>query len=180
MLARTTYTRSEDSTSLCVAAVGGKVNGGNGVSLATAMPADDSCEDAVHGRAEQEVRVSYLIVFNGPGIGGMLRHGVNIASGHLFGRGFPVGTLVANIVGSLLMGLLVGVFALKGHGDHHLRLFLATGVLGGFTTFSTFSLDAVTLYRRGEFAAAAAYAVGSITVSVGAFFLGLYLVRRLV
>lgn len=124
--------------------------------------------------------MSYFIVFVGSGMGGMLRHGVNVASAHLVGYAFPAGTLFVNILGSLLMGLLVGVFASKGHGDHGLRLFLATGVLGGFTTFSAFSLDAVTLYRRGELAAAAAYAAGSITVSVGALVLGLYLVRRLV
>ncbi|MFN3727426.1 MAG: fluoride efflux transporter CrcB [Allosphingosinicella sp.] len=124
--------------------------------------------------------MSYFIVFVGSGIGGMLRHGVNVVSGHLVGHGFPAGTLVVNILGSLFMGVLVGLFAFKGHGDHGLRLFLATGVLGGFTTFSTFSLDAVTLYRRGELAAAAAYAVGSVTVSVGALVLGLYLVRRLI
>lgn len=124
--------------------------------------------------------MSYFIVFVGSGIGGMLRHGVNVASTHLVGNGFPIGTLFVNILGSLLMGLLVGIFASKGHGDHGLRLFLATGVLGGFTTFSAFSLDAVTLYRRGELTAAIAYSAGSITVSVGALVLGLYLVRRLV
>lgn len=125
--------------------------------------------------------MSYFIVFLGSGIGGMLRHGVNVASGHLLGPGFPASTLFVNISGSLLMGLLVGLFAFKSHGDHAaLRLFLATGVLGGFTTFSTFSLDAVMLYRRGELAAAATYAIGSVTISVGALVLGLYLVRRLI
>lgn len=124
--------------------------------------------------------MSYFIVFVGSGIGGALRHGANVASGHLVGHGFPAGTIFVNILGSLLMGVLVGLFAFKGHGDHGLRLFLATGVLGGFTTFSTFSLDSVTLYRRGELAAAAAYAVGSVTVSIGALVLGLYLVRRLI
>lgn len=124
--------------------------------------------------------MSYLIVFVGSGIGGMLRHGVNVASGHFFGHGFPVGTLVVNIIGSLLMGLLVGLFAFKSYDGDGLRLFLATGILGGFTTFSTFSLDAVSLYRRGEIALAVAYAIGSVAVSVGALALGLYLVRRLV
>lgn len=123
--------------------------------------------------------MSYFIVFVGSGIGGMLRHGVNVASAYLVGNGFPAGTLFVNILGSLLMGLLAGMFAFKGHGGHDLRLFLATGVLGGFTTFSAFSLDAVTLYRRGEFAAATAYVAGSIAVSVGALILGLYLIRRL-
>jgi fluoride exporter len=128
----------------------------------------------------QEVYVSYLIVFIGSGIGGMLRHGVNVASAHLVGHGIPFSTLVVNLLGSLLMGLLVGFFAFKGHGDHGLRLFLATGVLGGFTTFSSFSLDAVTLYRRGEILAAVAYATGSVVVSLGALALGLFLVRRLI
>lgn len=123
--------------------------------------------------------MSYFIVFIGSGIGGMLRHGVNIASARLVGNSFPAGTLIANILGCLLMGLLVGMFASKAYGDGGLRLFLATGVLGGFTTFSAFSLDAVTLYKRGELAAAAAYVAGSITVSVGALILGLYLIRRL-
>lgn len=124
--------------------------------------------------------MSYLIIFVGSGIGGALRHGVNVASSHLVGHAFPAGTLFVNIIGSLLMGLLVGIFSCKGCGDPGLRLFLATGVLGGFTTFSTFSMDIVTLYRRGELAAAAAYAAGSVAVSVGALVLGLYLVRRLI
>lgn len=124
--------------------------------------------------------MTYWIVFVGSGIGGMMRHGVNVASTHLFGHSFPAGTLFVNIVGSLFMGLLAGVFVSKGDGGQGLRLFLATGILGGFTTFSTFSLDAVTLYRRGEFAAAGAYAAGSVIVSVSALVVGLYLARRLV
>ena len=124
--------------------------------------------------------MAYIIVFIGSGIGGMLRHGVNVASAHLFGTGTSFGTIFANAVGSFLTGLLVGFFALKGHGGENLRLFLATGVLGGFTTFSTFSLEAVTLYRRGEIGAAIAYASGSVMVAVGALMLPQYLIRRLV
>ena len=122
--------------------------------------------------------MAYIVVFIGSGIGGMLRHGVNVASAHLFGTGLPLGTAFVNVVGSFLTGLLVGVFALKGHGGEGLRLFLATGVLGGFTTFSTFSLEAVMLFRRGEISAAIAYASGSVVMSVGALALALCLVRR--
>lgn len=124
--------------------------------------------------------MAYIIVFIGSGIGGMLRHGVNVASAHLFGTGMPLGTVFVNVVGSFLTGILVGVFALKGQGGEGLRLFLATGVLGGFTTFSTFSLEAVTLFRRGEIGAPVAYASGSVVVSVGVLMFGLYLIRRLV
>ena len=124
--------------------------------------------------------MAYIIVFIGSGIGGMLRHGVNVASAHLLGTANPLGTVFVNVVGSFLTGILVGVFALKGHGGEGLRLFLATGVLGGFTTFSTFSLEAVTLFKRGEIGAAVAYASGSVVMSMGALMLALYLIRRLV
>ena len=84
----------------------------------------------------------YLIVFLGAGIGGALRHGVNVGATRLFGFGFPFGTLIVNIVGSFAMGLLAGYFAFRPGINQHMRLFLTTGVLGGFTTFSAFSLDA--------------------------------------
>jgi fluoride exporter len=124
--------------------------------------------------------MAYIIVFIGSGIGGMLRHGVNVASAYLFGTGTPFGTIFVNAMGSFLTGMLVGIFALKGHGGENLRLFLATGIIGGFTTFSTFSLEAVTLYRRGEIGAAITYASGSVMVAVGALMLAQYLICRLV
>ena len=94
--------------------------------------------------------MGYLIVFLGGGIGAALRHGVNIASARLLGTGFPYGTLTVNVVGSLAMGLLTAYFAFKGDASQHWRLFLTTGMLGGFTTFSAFSLDVALLYERGE------------------------------
>jgi len=88
----------------------------------------------------------FLIVFLGGGIGAALRHAVNRLAFHIW-PAFPAGTMIVNICGSLAMGLLVGIFAATPSLSQHTRLFLATGVLGGFTTFSTFSLDALTLGR---------------------------------
>ena len=119
----------------------------------------------------------YLIVLLGAGIGGALRHGVNVSAAKLFGYGFPFGTLIVNVVGSFLMGLLAGYFAFRPGIGQHVRLFLTTGILGGFTTFSAFSLDAVLLVERHSYGLAAGYAVGSVAASVSALFFGLALFR---
>lgn len=121
----------------------------------------------------------YIMVFLGAGVGGSLRHGLNIVTTRLLGLGFPFGTLAINITGSLAMGLLVGWFAVRGDPGQMWRLFLTTGVLGGFTTFSTFSLDTVYLYERGEIGAAALYVLASVAVSITGLFLGLLFVRQL-
>lgn len=118
----------------------------------------------------------YLIVFLGAGVGGALRHGVNVWAVRMFGFGFPFGTLIVNIVGSFLIGLLTGLFAYRaGLVPQHARLFLTTGVLGGFTTFSAFSLDAALLLERHSYSMAMAYIVGSVFASLVALFLGLAL-----
>ena len=119
----------------------------------------------------------YLIVFLGAGIGGAFRHGVNVGSARLFGLGFPMGTLIVNIVGSFLMGLCAGYFAFRPGLDQHFRLFLTTGILGGFTTFSAFSLDTIVLVERHAYGLAAGYALGSVIASVSALFVGLALFR---
>ncbi len=122
--------------------------------------------------------MSYLIVFCGAGLGGMARHGVNqlaLRAGGL--AGFPVGTLAINIVGSFAMGLVVGWFAMRGEAPQQLRLFLTTGIIGGFTTFSAFSIETAVLYERGALGAAAAYVVGSVLFSLGAVFAGLAVMR---
>ena len=119
----------------------------------------------------------YLIVFLGAGIGGALRHGVNVGAARLFGYGFPFGTLIVNVAGSFLIGLLAGYFAFRPGVPQDVRLFLTTGILGGFTTFSAFSLDATLLIERHAYALAAAYVVGSVVASVAALFLGLGLFR---
>ena len=119
----------------------------------------------------------YLIVFIGAGIGGALRHGVNVGAARLFGYGFPFGTLIVNVLGSFLIGLLAGWFAFRPGVPQDMRLFLTTGILGGFTTFSAFSLDAALLIERNAYALAAAYLLGSVTASLVALFLGLALFR---
>ena len=119
----------------------------------------------------------YLIVFLGAGIGGAFRHGVNVGAVRLFGYGFPFGTLIVNVVGSFMMGALAGYFAFRPGINQHMRLFLTTGVLGGFTTFSAFSLDAALLIERNAYALAAGYIIGSVAASVAALFFGLALFR---
>jgi len=119
----------------------------------------------------------YLIVFLGAGIGGALRHGVNVGSAKLFGYGFPFGTMIVNVVGSFLMGLLAGYFAFRPGVGQHVRLFLTTGILGGFTTFSAFSLDTALLVERHAYGLALGYAAGSVAASVSALFFGLALFR---
>jgi CrcB protein len=119
----------------------------------------------------------YLIVFIGAGIGGALRHGVNIGAAKLFGDGFPFGTFIVNVVGSFAMGLLAGFFAYRAGIPQHVRLFLTAGILGGFTTFSTFSLDAALLIERHSLGMAAGYVVGSVGAGIAALFFGLALFR---
>jgi CrcB protein len=123
--------------------------------------------------------MTYLIVFLGGGIGAALRHGVNIASARLFGTAFPYATMIENVSGSLVMGLLAGYFAFRGGGGHqHWQLFLTTGILGGYTTFSAFSLDAVLLYERGALGLAALYILGSVLLAIGGLVAGLALARH--
>ena len=119
----------------------------------------------------------YLIVFVGGGIGAAMRHAVNVAAARLLGTGFPYGTLTVNVVGSLIMGLLAGYFAFRGDASQHWRLFLLTGILGGFTTFSAFSLDAGLLYERGQLGVALLYVIASVAVSITALFVGLFVMR---
>jgi CrcB protein len=121
--------------------------------------------------------MGYLIVFLGGGIGAALRHGVNLAAARLAGTAFPYGTLTVNVVGSLAMGLIAAYFAFRGDASQHWRLFLTTGILGGFTTFSAFSLDVALLYERGELGLAALYVAVSVAVSIAALFAGFALVR---
>ena len=119
----------------------------------------------------------FLIVFLGGGIGAALRHGVNLATARVLGTYFPYATLIENVSGSLVMGLLAAYFAFKSGAPQHLRLFLTTGILGGYTTFSAYSLDVALLYERGELALAALYALSSVVLAVGGLFVGLALVR---
>ncbi|MDX3928755.1 MAG: fluoride efflux transporter CrcB [Shinella sp.] len=121
--------------------------------------------------------MNYLIVFLGAGIGGAGRHGVNLLAARLFGAGFPVGTLAVNVAGCFVMGVLAGLFAFRTGLPQEARLFLTTGVLGGFTTFSAFSLDAALLWERGEAGLAAVYVVASVLLSLAGVAAGLALSR---
>ncbi len=120
-----------------------------------------------------------FLVFLGAGIGGTLRHLFNLGCVRLCGPSFPWGTLGVNILGSFAMGLLVGWLAFRSAEawTPNARLFLATGVLGGFTTFSSFSLDSVLLFERGEVMAAGGYVLASVSLSILALCAGLALVR---
>jgi CrcB protein len=121
--------------------------------------------------------MGYAIVFLGGGLGAALRHAINLGAARWLGVGFPFGTLIVNVSGSLVMGLLAGYFAFKGDATQHWRLFLTTGVLGGYTTFSAFSLDAALLYERGEISQAAIYVLASVLLSIAGLFAGLAMAR---
>lgn len=124
--------------------------------------------------------MNYLIVFLGAGIGGAIRHGVNVVALRFLGANFPWGTLAINIVGSFAMGLVAEYFALKSGLPQQWRLFLTTGILGGFTTFSAFSLETALLYERGEVLAAGLYMIGSAVLAVAGLFAGLTIIRTFV
>lgn len=119
----------------------------------------------------------YLIVFLGAGIGGALRHGVNLGAARLLGYGFPFGTLIVNVLGSFVMGLFAGYFLFRPGTPQHVRLFLTTGVLGGFTTYSSFSLDTALLIERHAYWLAAAYVAGSLAAGLIALFAGMSIFR---
>jgi CrcB protein len=123
--------------------------------------------------------MSYLLVFFGGGLGAMLRHLVNVTCARCIGLEFPWGTIIINITGSTVMGLIAGYLAFKGEASQPWRLFVMTGILGGYTTFSAFSLDAALLYERGELGLSALYVFGSVALSIAGLFGGLALVRSL-
>jgi fluoride exporter len=120
-----------------------------------------------------------VLVAVGGGIGASIRHLVNMASLKLLGPNFPWGTMLINISGSLAMGIFIELLARRFQGSNELRLFVATGILGGFTTFSAFSLDFAALWERGDTGQAFAYAAVSVIVSLVALFAGLWAVRSL-
>ena len=123
--------------------------------------------------------MNYLLVFVGGGLGASLRHFVNVTCARCIGIGFPWGTFIINITGSTVMGLIAGYLAFKGEASQPWRLFVMTGILGGYTTFSAFSLDTALLYERGALGLAAAYVLGSVILSIAGLFAGLWLIRYL-
>lgn len=121
----------------------------------------------------------FVLVAVGGAIGASLRHLVGLVTLRLFGPAFPWGTLTVNVIGSFVMGLLVELIARRLNASAELRLFLMTGVLGGFTTFSSFSLDTAAMWERGETALAAGYVATSVVIGIGALFAGLSVMRSL-
>lgn len=118
-----------------------------------------------------------LAVALGGALGSVARYGVVLAGLRLFGNGFPVGTMFVNLVGSFLIGAISAFMALKMPDNETLRLLLTTGFLGGFTTFSAFSLDVLSLLQRGQAQTAVFYALASVILSVAAVFAGHGLAR---
>jgi CrcB protein len=124
--------------------------------------------------------LTLTLVALGGAFGAVCRYLLGVAAFKSLGPGLPYGTFAANVIGGLMMGVLVGVLALRGGGDQEKwRLLLGVGVLGGFTTFSSFSLEVGLMIERRTYALAAAYSLGSVVLSVGALFVGLVAMRRL-
>lgn len=121
--------------------------------------------------------IHIAVVAGGGALGAAGRYLANVAATRLLGIGFPWGTMVVNILGSLVMGLVIGWLARRNEGGMVLSLFLTTGILGGFTTFSAFSLDALNLWQRGEVGLAFGYVAGSVVLSLAAVFAGLSIMR---
>lgn len=116
-------------------------------------------------------------IAGGGAIGALMRYAVNGAAMRFWGAGFPYGTLMINVAGSFLMGVLVAVFAHIWQPPSALRMFLLTGFLGAFTTFSSFALDFSVLWERGETLAAALYVMASVVLAIAALFAGMMVVR---
>lgn len=120
-----------------------------------------------------------LYVAAGGAIGASCRHLLGMAAMRVFGTGYPDGTFIANIMGSFLMGMLAGWLAFKISGGTNIRLFLGVGLLGGFTTFSAFSLDAILMLERKAYGAFTGYVLGSVILSLLALMVGLILSRKI-
>ncbi|RVT92698.1 fluoride efflux transporter CrcB [Sphingomonas crocodyli] len=118
-----------------------------------------------------------LLVMIGGAIGAGFRYHLSYIATRLFGPGFPWGTWCANIIGGFLMGMLVGILVKTGDGAENVRLFFGVGVLGGFTTFSSFTLETINMFGRGDYALGAAYIGSSVAGSLLALMAGLAFVR---
>jgi len=120
-----------------------------------------------------------LSIAAGGALGALARYGVSVGAGAVLGLAFPWGTLIVNIAGSFLMGITIALMGHIWHPPEAMRIFIITGFLGAFTTFSAFSLDAVTLWERGDIAQASLYTAGSVILSIAALITGLFITRSL-
>jgi CrcB protein len=123
--------------------------------------------------------LNILLAAMGGAIGSVLRYLVGVFSVRWFGPSFPWGTLTVNVVGSFVIGLMVEVIARRFNASAEMRVFIVTGIIGGFTTWSSFTLDTMVLFERGATFAAAAYVIGSLVISFAAVFAGLALGRAM-
>lgn len=121
-----------------------------------------------------------LLVAIGGALGSVGRYLTGLATLRLFGPGYPWGTLTVNLVGGLAIGIFAELIARRFDGSAELRLFIITGILGGFTTFSAFSLEVTAMAERGDYLTALGYVLVSVALSVAAVFAGLALVRAFV
>ena len=122
---------------------------------------------------------NFLLIALGGGLGASARYGLSQLSARILGGVFPWGTLAANVLGGLAMGVLFGYMMARTGASPALRLFLGVGVLGGFTTFSSFSLETFLMIERQDYGAAASYILASVILSIFALFLGVLIARKL-
>ncbi len=120
-----------------------------------------------------------VVVALGGAIGATMRYGVNVGTVHYLGHGYPWGTMIVNILGSFLMGIMIGKFAQMNQVSPELKALLTTGFLGAFTTFSTFSLDFITLWNRDAMLQAFGYMMFSVILGILALALGLWIMRSM-
>jgi CrcB protein len=121
--------------------------------------------------------MNYLIVYLGGGLGATLRYAFNVLGASVMITNAPIATLTINVIGCLLMGFIAGCFAFRGNISQNFRLFIMTGIMGGFTTYSAFSLEVVSMFIRGQYYSASLYALITLIISIGATFIGINLIR---
>ena len=124
--------------------------------------------------------LNILLVAVGGAFGSVMRYLTGVAAARVLGLRFPYGTLAVNVLGGLLMGVLVGILALRGGEDQdRWRIAIGVGVLGGYTTFSSFSLEMARMIEAKAWGQALGYSLGSVVVCVSMVFLGMFLMRKL-
>jgi CrcB protein len=139
-----------------------------------------STNDSSRKLGDDTLNIQFILaVAAGGALGAVVRYLVAIGSGRVFGTDFPWGTLIINVTGSFLIGIFTAMFTTRWNLPQAARIFLTVGICGGYTTFSTFSLDAWYLIERGQTWASATYMIASVVLSVGALIAAMQLVRAL-